>query len=270
MTALAGTACRTHIAAMTDQLDQPRREQVFPPMDRDAELDRLAQMMRRASGVGLQVLSLIGHQAENLIDMLPGPVRAGLERATAAALEQSFDAAARTRRGRIADASDWLTRAITVGTGAVGGLGGLPSALAELPVTTTVILRAIQTIADEHGFDPALPEIRAACLRVFAAAGPLDGDDGTDLSFLTMRLTVTGSAVHGIIAKVAPRLAVPLGQKLATQAVPVIGAAAGAATNYVFTSYYQEVARVQFGLMRLAAQTGEEIETLAAELKRRM
>jgi len=81
---------------------------------------------------------------------------------------------------------------------------------------------------------------------------------------------VTGSAVQGLIAKVAPRLAVPLGQKLAAQAVPLIGAAAGAATNYVYTSYYQDMARVQFGLMRLGAQTGEDMETLSAELKRRL
>ena len=85
-----------------------------------------------------------------------------------------------------------------------------------------------------------------------------------------MRLTVTGSAVHGLIAKVAPRLAVPLGQKLAAQAVPVIGAAAGAATNYVFTSYYQDVARVQFGLMRLGAQTGEDMDVLTADLRKRL
>ncbi|MFO6464588.1 EcsC family protein [Jannaschia sp. KMU-145] len=248
---------------------KPQTEQIFPPLDREAELDRLAAAMRGASGVGLQLLSLIGTQAESMIDMLPQSVRSGLEKATAAALEQSFSAAAASR-GRIADGSDWLTRAITVGTGAAGGFGGLPSALAELPVTTTLILRAIQSIADEHGFDPARPEIRAACLRVFAAAGPLDDDDGTDLSFLTMRLTVTGSAIHGLIAKVAPRLAIPLGQKLAAQAVPVIGAAAGAATNYIYTSYYQEVARVQFGLMRLAESTGEDMDVLTAELRVRL
>ncbi len=255
---------------MDTRIAPPREPQVFPPLDREAELDRLALRMRKASGVGLQLLNLIGDRAEGLIAMLPAPVRSGLERATAAALEQSFDAASRTRGGRIADAPDWLTRAIAVGTGAVGGFGGLPSALAELPVTTTIILRAIQTIADEHGLDPARPEVRAACLRVFAAAGPLDGDDGTDLSFLTLRLTVTGGAVHGLVAKVAPRLAVPLGQKLAAQTIPVIGAAAGAATNYVFTAYYQEVARVQFGLMRLDAQTGEGMESLIAALKSRL
>ncbi|CTQ31521.1 EcsC family protein [Jannaschia rubra] len=255
---------------MSDTIQPPPRQQVFPPLDREAELDRLALKLRTASGVGRQVLNMVGAQAENLIGMLPERVRAGLEKATAAALEQSFNAAAATRRGRIADAPDWLTRAIAVGTGAAGGMGGVPTALAELPVTTTVILRAIQTIADEHGLDPSRPEVRAACVRVFAAAGPLDDDDGTDLTFLTMRLTVTGSAVQGMIARVAPRLAIPLGQKLAAQAIPVIGAAAGAATNYIFTSYYQDMARVQFGLMRLSEQTGEDMETLTEALRRRL
>ncbi|WP_371156609.1 EcsC family protein [Jannaschia sp. 2305UL9-9] len=250
---------------MTDK----RTEQVFPPLEREAELDRIALQLRGANGTGMQLLNLIGTQAEGLLDMLPGPVKGGLEKATAAALEQSFNAAAASR-GRLRDTSDWLTRAMTMGTGAAGGFGGLPSALAELPVTTTVILRAIQGIADEHGFDPAKPEVRAACLRVFAAAGPLDDDDGTDLSFITMRLTLTGGTIQGLIAKVAPRLAVPLGQKLAAQAVPVIGAAAGAATNYIYTSYYQDMARVQFGLMRLAEQGDEELEHLIHDLRKRM
>ncbi|UWQ18843.1 EcsC family protein [Jannaschia sp. M317] len=243
--------------------------QVFPPLDREDELDRIAERMQAASGTGMQLLNLIGTQAESLIDMLPGPVKAGLESATAAALQQSFKAAA-ISRNRVADASDWLTRAMTLGTGAAGGFGGLPTALAELPVTTTVILRAIQGIADEHGFDPAKPEIRAACLKVFAAAGPMDNDDGTDLSFITMRLTLVGGTVQGLIAKVAPRLAIPLGQKLAAQAVPFVGAAAGAATNYIYTSYYQEMARVQFGLMRLAEQEGESLEALTLDLKKRL
>lgn len=239
-------------------------------MDREAELDRLSLKLRNASGVGMQVLSLLGSQADGLLDMLPTSVRSGLEKATAAALEQSFNAAAASRGGRLGDGSDWLTRAITIGTGAAGGFGGLPSAMAELPVTTTIILRAIQSIADEHGFDPAKPEVRAACLRVFAAAGPLDGDDDLDLSFLTLRMTVTGASIKSLISKIAPRLAIPLGQKLAAQSVPVLGAAAGAATNYAFTSYYQDVARVQFGLLRLAEQTGESPESLTADLKRRL
>ncbi|PWJ13333.1 EcsC protein family protein [Jannaschia seohaensis] len=225
--------------------------------------------MKAANSSAMQLMNFIGTRAESLLDMLPEPAKSGLERATAIALEQAFNAAAYSR-GRIRDTSDWLTRAVTLGTGAAGGMGGLPSALAELPVTTTVMLRAIQGIADEHGLDPAKPEVRAACLKVFAAAGPLDDDDGADLSFITMRLTLTGGTVQGLIAKIAPRLAVPLGQKVAAQAVPILGAAAGAATNYVYTSYYQEMARVQFGLMRLAEQGGEPLERLVHDLRRRL
>ena len=43
-----------------------------------------------------------------------------------------------------------------------------------------------------------------------------------------------------------------LGQKIAAQSVPLIGAAAGASINFAFVGYYQEMARVRFGLKRLA------------------
>ena len=247
---------------MTEIIDPPAPHVI------DDRIDALAARLRGASGPGMQVVTMLGRHAEGLLDRLPEPVQKGLMEATVKALGSAFDAAA-TTRGSLPDTSDWLTRAMTIGTGAVGGFGGLPSALAELPVTTTVLLRAIQGIAAEHGIDPATPEGKAACLQVFAAAGPLDGDDGTDLSFLTLRLTVTGTTMQGLIAKVAPRLSVALGQKLSAQTVPVLGAAAGAATNYVFTSYYQEMARVQFGLMQLARETGTPLEELTGRLKGR-
>jgi hypothetical protein len=151
--------------------------------------------------------------------------------------------------------------------GAAGGAGGLPSALAELPVTTTVLLRAIQGIAAEHGFDPDLPEIRKECLSVFASAGPLAQDDGADMAFLSTRVTLTGGTVHGIIRSISPRLATVMGQKLAAQTVPILGAAAGAATNYAYTSYYQQMAQVHFGLMRLARDSGQPREALIAALR---
>ena len=124
-------------------------------------------------------------------------------------------------------------------------------------MTVTVLLRAIQDVAVEHGFDPAEPGVQYDCIQVFAAAGPLDHDDGSDLAFLSTRMAVTGTAIRSLIAKVAPRLATVLGQKLAAQTVPVLGAAAGAATNYAYTSYYQQMAHVHFGLRRLAIDAGK-------------
>ncbi|MGY3439223.1 MULTISPECIES: EcsC family protein [unclassified Marinovum] len=235
----------------------------------DVTLDALALRYRKAGGVGLQVLNLVGTQAENLLERLPNAVKQRLEAATERALGIALDAAGQSR-ARVGDAPGWLNRAATTAMGAAGGFGGLPSALAELPVTTTVLLRAIQGIAAEHGFDPDDPEIRAECLQVFASAGPLEHDDGANMAFLSSRVTLTGATVHGVIAKVAPRLATVLGQKLAAQAVPVVGAIAGAATNFAYTSYYQEMAQVHFGLKRLSIDESLPRDVLIDALRQRL
>jgi uncharacterized protein (DUF697 family) len=221
----------------------------------DAELLTLAKRYRAAGGVGMQVLNVIGGQAENLLERLPDKVKDRLEGATAQALETAFQAASHSRRV-VPDQKPWLNVAMTTAMGAAGGAGGLPSALAELPVTTTVLLRIIQGVASSYGFDPQDEEVRKECLMVFSAAGPLRDDDGADMAFLAARVTLTGATLHGMITRIAPRLATVLGQKLATQTIPVIGAAAGAATNFAYTSYYQEIAHVHFGLLDLSQRSG--------------
>lgn len=242
-----------------------------PPatLDPDAELEALARRYRGASGVGLQVLNMIGGQTENLLEKLPQQVRAGLGQQTERALRAAFRAAQGSRR-RVPDQPGWLNTALTTAMGAAGGAGGLPTALAELPVTTTVLLRAIQGIAAEHGFDPEEEGVQFDCLQVFATAGPLDEDDGSDLAFLSTRVLVTGNALQGLIARLAPRLSVVLGQKLAAQTVPILGAAAGAATNYAYTSYYQEMAHVHFGLRRLAINAGRDQAELVEALREKL
>ena len=239
--------------------------------DIDSQIAALARRHHAAGGVGLQVLNLVGGQAENLLERLPDRVKDRLEGATERALSIALNAA-RQSRGVVPDQKGWLNTALTTAMGAAGGAGGLPTALAELPVTTTVLLRAIQGIAAEHGFDPDDPEVLGDCLTVFASAGPLAEDDGANMAFLSTRITLTGSAVNGILKAVAPRLAAVLGQKLAAQTIPILGAAAGAATNYAYTSYYQEMAHVHFGLRRLARESGlsesELGQALRAEIAR--
>jgi EcsC protein family len=232
----------------------------------EAELTALARRYGRAGGLVIDLLNQIGGQADSLLERLPRPVREGLESQTERALRLALDAATRSR-STMAGEPSWMTRALTTAMGAAGGFGGLPSALAELPVTTTVLLRAIQTIAEEHGFDTSEEAVKYDCITVFAVAGPLDGDDGADLAFLSTRIMVNGAALSGLIARIAPRLSVVLGQKLAAQTVPVLGAAAGAATNYAYTSYYQDMAHVHFGLRRLAINSDLSHDDLLARFK---
>lgn len=238
-------------------------------VDVEAQLDQIAARYQAAGGVGIHVLNLIGGSADGLLDRLPAPVRRNLEGATTKALEQAMKAA-HTSRAYVPDQKDWLNQAVSAAMGAAGGAGGLPTALAELPVTTTLLLRVIQGVAVEHGFVPASESVQFDCVQVFAAAGPLSDDDGVDLGFLSARLALTGKAMQAVIARVAPQLAVVLGQKLAAQAVPVLGAVAGAATNYAFTSYYQDMAHVHFAMRKLAIDGDVPHDQLVARLALKM
>jgi len=239
------------------------------PIDVDARLDEIALRYKQAGGLGINVLNLIGGSAENLLDRLPASVRSNLEAATIKALNHAMKAA-HSSRAVVPDQKSWLNQTVTAAMGAAGGAGGLPTALAELPVTTTLLLRVIQGVAVEHGFDPASENVQFDCVHIFAAAGPLSGDDGADLGFLSARMALTGRAMQAVIAKIAPKLAVVMGQKLAAQAVPVLGAVAGAATNYAYTSYYEDMAHVHFGLRKLAIDGDVPHDKLVATLAQKM
>jgi len=228
----------------------------------DEDRDRIAALAARqhaATGVLMQVVSFLGGQVEDGMKLLPESTRKRLDGAATRGLRASYDAAGRSRGGLGQFvATDRAHKTLASVSGALGGFGGLPTALIELPVATTVIFRAVQRIADEHGEDPLSPETRAQCLQVFGKGGMGDEDDGIDTSFIGARIGLSGAAVNKLISKVAPKFAAVLGQKLAAQTVPVLGAVAGAGTNYTFVSYYTEIAHVHFGLRKLARIYGAD------------
>lgn len=223
-----------------------------------AQITAMAARQHAASGVMMQVVTFLGGQVEDGMKLLPNATRARLDGAAIRALRASYDAAGRSRggMGRIV-ASDRAHKALASVSGALGGLGGLPTALAELPIATTMIFRAVQHVAQSYGEDPTTPQTRAQCLQVFGKGGHGKDDDGVDTSFIGARIGLSGAAINKLISKVAPQFATVLGQKLAGQAVPILGAAAGAGTNYTFVSYYTNIAHVHFGLRALAREHGD-------------
>ncbi len=236
------------------------------PAARD-EIAALADRQRKANGVLMQAINFVGGQVEDTLKLLPKATRTRVEKVAQSALRQSYELASKSRDGIGQNiGSDRMHKFMGTVSGAVGGFGGLPTAIVELPVATTVIFRAVHHVAVEYGEDPLSPETRLQCLAVFGAGGPTQADDGIDISFIGARLSISGAAVNGLITKVAPRFAAVLSQKLATQAVPVLGAAAGAGTNYAFVDYYVAMAHVHFGLRRLARTYGDE--AVAAEFHR--
>jgi hypothetical protein len=221
--------------------------------DFDLQIAELARAYSRANGPVMTLVNRLGGGIEHQMAALPPKLRAEVERVTRAGLDLAMALGARAPnlgpRGAMAAA---------MASGAVGGAGGLLTSLAELPVTITMILRVVQNEARVAGFDPDEPVIKAACLQVFAAGTPLAQDDGVNSGFVSARVTLTGPALQRLIATVAPRLAAALGQKLAAQAVPVLGAVSGAAVNAAYLRYYREMARIRFALMRLSVQHGAE------------
>lgn len=236
-----------------------RRMETLPAIaapDRRAEIKALALRYRRANGPVIALVNRIGGRLEDRLDGLPDGIKAQIGTAVERALMAAHGIAATGERAPDLGRQGPLAAAVV--TGAIGGAGGIATSVAELPVTITVILHAIRRAAREAGYDPDDPAVRAECLQVFAAGSPLASDDGVNTSFLSARLTVTGPAIGQVIRTVAPRLATAMGQKLATQAVPVLGAVAGAALNAAFLRYYREMAEIRFALLRLAEQHGAE------------
>ena len=229
---------------------------ILLPPDFVTEIAVLARRYRRANGPVMALVNRLGGSLESQLAMIPASYRARLEGVVSQALEASYGLAGQGARLPDMGARGPVVAAMV--SGAAGGAGGLLTSMAELPVTITVILHAIQREAAEAGYDPREDWVRAECLRVFGAGSPLAYDDGVNTSFLSARLTITGPALQKIIATVAPKLAAALGQKLMAQAVPVIGAVAGAALNAAFVNYYAEIARIRFALLRISEAHGVE------------
>ncbi len=220
------------------------------------QIAALAQRYRRANGPVVALLNRFGGQIEHALATLPPSVRSRIETVTTQALNRAFSLAILGRHAPALGARASQTLAML--TGAAGGIGGLPTSLAEIPVTITVFLHVIARAAEAEGFDPNAPEIRAECLRVLSAGSPLASDDGVNTAFLSARLTLTGPAVSGLVATVAPALAAILTRKLAAQMVPLLGALTGAALNAAYLSYYKDLAEIRFALLRLGALHGAE------------
>ena len=61
------------------------------------------------------------------------------------------------------------------------------------------------------------------------------------------------------ISKVASRFSITVSEKMAAQAVPLIGAAGGAAINTLFLDHFQNIARGHFIIRRLERAYSPEI-----------
>jgi hypothetical protein len=145
------------------------------------------------------------------------------------------------------DRWEWYHKALVIASGASGGFVGLPGLLWDIPITTGTIMRSVADIARSFpGEDIGSDDTKRACIEVFALGGPLSDDDEADLGYWATRAGLGHATIEIAIKAVAARFSIVITEKMLAQTVPIVGAVAGAALNYAFIDYYQEMARVQF------------------------
>ena len=185
--------------------------------------------------------------------------------------------------GRIVGSSETRHKALAAFSGALGGAFGLATVAIELPLSTTIMLRSIAEIAREEGEDLSDPEGALACVQVFALGGR-NGPETTlsESGYFAVRAALaktmseaTRYAAHRslldagapplvrLTAQIASRFGIVVSQKVAAQAVPIIGALGGAAVNTAFMDHFQGMARAHFTVRRLERAYGKETVRVA-------
>jgi EcsC protein family len=225
-----------------------------------------------------RLANLIGMPIEAATKLLPARAGAIVSRATTVAVRKAVVAAVSTMGATQQRApSKWLHRAAAASSGAVGGFFGLPGLAVELPISTVIMLRAIADIARSEGEDIGSVAGQLACVQVFALGGPVPADDAAETAYYAVRLglakalaeaaeyiTSRGVADEGapvlirLVARIAARFDVVVGEKVAAQAVPIVGAASGAAINLLFVSSFQKAAAGHFTVRRLERAYGPD------------
>ncbi|EMB15156.1 hypothetical protein RE6C_04138 [Rhodopirellula europaea 6C] len=249
---------------------------------------RQAKKVLEHHGIADRLTEMIGTPVTASLKMLPDSVESAIHQAIEKSLHVALDVALRTlgddkdsANGASRGKPKLLTHKLLAGlSGAAGGALGGATVAAELPVSTVLILRSVADIARSEGEDLSELESRLACLEVFALdpGQSSDIDDETEIGYFAVRAAMAKQikdasqyiVQHGIRDSAAPplvrlvtqigkRFGVVVSEKVAAQAIPIIGAVGGALINSYFIDHYQDIARAHFTIRRLEREHGESL-----------
>jgi hypothetical protein len=238
-------------------------------------LQRAVQSLEHP-GLAARLSNMVGKPIELIGQALPAAASQAIAAATTKGLQIALQVALRTMRRTPHAGSQLLHKALATASGAAGGAFGLATLPIELPVSTIIMLRSIADIARAEGEDLSDPEAALSCVQVFALGGRAASDDAAESGYFAVRGMLAKSvteaarfiAERGIIeeggpilvrfiTQVASRFGVVVTQKVAAQALPILGALGGAAVNYAFIEHFQDVARGHFTVRRLERRYGK-------------
>ncbi len=246
-------------------------------LTKDLDDLKYAQSLLENPGLAAKITNLFGVPIEKGFDLLPKNWTDLVSSSTRKALQVAVNSAILTMNNKKTgdDPANTLHKIMVAGSGAVGGFCGLPALPVELPVSTTIMMRSIADIARSEDHLLSDPGVKIACIQVFSLGGPGKDDDAVETGYFAIRSGLAKSvtdaaqylAKNGLIEKNSPALVKLIGQiasrfgiqvseKIAAQAIPVIGAAGGAIINTLFIDHFQRMARGHFIILRLEQKYG--------------
>lgn len=244
------------------------------PPAKQQELERAVGLLEQPR-LAIRLANVAGKPLDGALSAIPA-LNSTLQSALRKAILQCLTVAIESQEQEAFEPSPWLPKTLTGLTGGVGGLFGAAALPIELPLTTTLMLRAIVDIARHHGEDLQSLEPRLACLQVFAL-GNRKADAGAIIGYYVARRTLnklTSELVAGLVertvldasapvvtrmvSEIASRFGLVWSERFVAGGVPVLGALGGATLNMIFMDHFERVAQGHFTIRRLEREHGRE------------
>ncbi len=244
--------------------------------DRQALADALAKLEHQSHA--MSVATRVGKPMDAMLRRLPAKTQTAIAHAVDRTLQQCLRVALNGLNPAAATAPHNRShKLMTAATGAVGGFFGLPGLLAELPVTTTLMLHSIAEIARAQGEDLTRPEGALACIQVLAFGPDRRNEEAVESAYYATRAALaqatreataylaekgmakgSAPALVQFLSRIAARFGIEVTDKVAAQMVPIAGAVGGMGLNLMFTAHFQRLAEGHFTIRRLERAYGGE------------
>ena len=259
----------------------------LPDANDQRSLERAFALLERPSFAS-KVTRALGAPVSKAMALLPAYWAAGVGAATQTAVAKGLEFATRTLKDDPnASASQFAHKLLSGLSGAAGGAFGLPALAVELPLSVVIMLRSIADIARSEGELIREAPTKIACIEVLALGGVGEAGDPAENGYYAVRIGLAAAvseatkfvaqkglisegapALIRLVSQVASRLSLQVSEKVAAQAIPILGAAGGAAVNLIFLDHFQDLARGHFIIRRLERQLGQEVVKEAYEALR--
>ena len=244
----------------------------------DLEALRAAVDLLEHTSLAARLTNIVGKPIELIGRAVPRGASDAIAAATTAGLNAALKVALATMQNRPHTASRLLHKALATASGALGGTLGLMTVPLELPISTIIMLRSIADIARSEGENLSDPDAALSCVQVFALGARSPTASAADSGYFAVRgllaksiteaarfIAERGLAEEGapvlvrLVSQIAARFGVVVSEKVAAQALPLVGALGGAAVNYAFIDHFQDVARGHFAIRRLERTYGKDL-----------